>query len=54
MNIEILFRDGTKLKLVGYSMVDETSTSIVYRKSDGKESVIGYKENISYIHTKEE
>jgi hypothetical protein len=50
MNIEILFRDGTKLKLVGYEVASETNTQVTYIKKETGEAVVAFYANISYIH----
>jgi hypothetical protein len=56
MNIEILFRDGTKLKLVGYNIVDKLTneTFFTLEKNLTKEMITINRNNMSYIHTKEE
>jgi hypothetical protein len=50
MNIEILFRDGTKLKLVGYEVASETNTQVTYLKKETGEVVIAFYANVSYIY----
>jgi len=51
LDMEILFKDGTKLKLQGYEISKEFDKSVVYIKKDTLESVVVFKDNVSYIHS---
>jgi hypothetical protein len=51
LDMEILFKDGTKLKLQGYEVSKEYDKSVVYLKIETAESIVVFKDNVSYIHS---
>lgn len=52
MNIEILFRDGTKLKLEGYEHYKEDADTVILLKKESHEVVTVYKTSVSYMYAK--
>lgn len=52
MNIEILFRDGTKLKLDGYEVYKEEGATLILLKKETGEVVTVFKNNVSYMYAK--
>lgn len=52
MTFEILFCDGTKLKLEGYKHEGEDEHCVTLIKEDKKEVVTVYKRSVSYFYAK--